>query len=167
MENRTENRIKFFAKSARGEQRERRAVLTEGVGKGVAGKKFWKNRKKRKKHLHSVSDCAIINKSPGDSDRQKKIRVWRSLVSRLNGVQEALSSNLNTRTIKDLKSLRFQVFLQPFCRWGSSLEQRELSFDQKQIWRPLCSSSTAQSPTAARNWTGTGKVACASWQNKL
>ena len=26
------------------------------------------------------------------------IRVWRSLVSRLNGVQEALSSNLNTRT---------------------------------------------------------------------
>lgn len=62
--------------------------------------------------MHSVSDCAIINKSPGDSDRQKKIRVWRSLVSRLNGVQEALSSNLNTRTIKDLKSLRFQVFLQ-------------------------------------------------------
>ena len=99
MENRTESRIKFFAKSARGEQRERRAVLTEGVGKGVAGKKFWKNRKKQKKHLHSVSDCAIINKSPGDSDRQKKIRVWRSLVSRLNGVQEALSSNLNTRTI--------------------------------------------------------------------
>ena len=28
----------------------------------------------------------------------KKIRVWRSLVSRLNGVQEALSSNLSTRT---------------------------------------------------------------------
>ena len=25
-------------------------------------------------------------------------RVWRSLVSRLNGVQEALSSNLSTRT---------------------------------------------------------------------
>ena len=66
--------------------------------------------------MHSVSDCAIINKSPGDSDRQKKIRVWRSLVSRLNGVQEALSSNLNTRTIKDLKSLRFQVFLQPFLQ---------------------------------------------------
>ena len=28
------------------------------------------------------------------------IRVWRSLVSRLNGVQEALSSNLSTRTRK-------------------------------------------------------------------
>ena len=40
MENRTENRIKFFAKFARGEQREGWAVLTEGVGKGVAGKKF-------------------------------------------------------------------------------------------------------------------------------
>lgn len=99
MENRTESRIKFFAKFARGEQRERRAVLTEGAGKGVAGKKFWKNRKKRKKHLHSVSDCAIINKSPGDSDRQKKIRVWRSLVSRLNGVQEAAGSTPVTRTI--------------------------------------------------------------------
>jgi hypothetical protein len=35
----------------------------------------------------------------GDSGKQKEIRVWRSLVSRLNGVQEALSSNLNTRTI--------------------------------------------------------------------
>ena len=28
------------------------------------------------------------------------IRVWRSLVSRLNGVQEASSSNLDTRTKK-------------------------------------------------------------------
>ena len=30
----------------------------------------------------------------------KHIRVWRSLVSRLNGVQEASSSNLDTRTNK-------------------------------------------------------------------
>ena len=29
---------------------------------------------------------------------QVHIRVWRSLVSRLNGVQEASSSNLDTRT---------------------------------------------------------------------
>ena len=29
---------------------------------------------------------------------KRLIRVWRSLVSRLNGVQEALSSNLSTRT---------------------------------------------------------------------
>ena len=37
--------------------------------------------------------CAIISQSLGG-----KIRVWRSLVSRLNGVQEASSSNLDTRT---------------------------------------------------------------------
>ena len=30
----------------------------------------------------------------------QRIRVWRSLVSRLNGVQEASSSNLDTRTKK-------------------------------------------------------------------
>ena len=30
----------------------------------------------------------------------RRIRVWRSLVSRLNGVQEASSSNLDTRTKK-------------------------------------------------------------------
>ena len=34
------------------------------------------------------------------------IRVWRSLVSRLNGVQEALSSNLNTRTTKSRNPLK-------------------------------------------------------------
>lgn len=33
-----------------------------------------------------------------DDKEKQNIRVWRSLVSRLNGVQEALSSNLNTRT---------------------------------------------------------------------
>ncbi len=35
------------------------------------------------------------------------IRVWRSLVSRLNGVQEASSSNLDTRT----KIFRKQLIL--------------------------------------------------------
>ena len=38
------------------------------------------------------------------------IRVWRSLVSRLNGVQEASSSNLDTRTKKVLKPQGFQDF---------------------------------------------------------
>ena len=33
------------------------------------------------------------------------IRVWRSLVSRLNGVQEASSSNLDTRTNRDKSEL--------------------------------------------------------------
>ena len=39
------------------------------------------------------------------------IRVWRSLVSRLNGVQEALSSNLNTRTKNILTLWRRDIFL--------------------------------------------------------
>ena len=42
--------------------------------------------------------------------QRDNIRVWRSLVSRLNGVQEALSSNLNTRTTKVPKSVDFGTF---------------------------------------------------------
>ena len=38
------------------------------------------------------------------------IRVWRSLVSRLNGVQEALSSNLSTRTRSSEITLKFGDF---------------------------------------------------------
>ena len=34
----------------------------------------------------------------GAKEAKQNIRVWRSLVSRLNGVQEASSSNLDTRT---------------------------------------------------------------------
>ena len=36
--------------------------------------------------------------------------MWRSLVSRLNGVQEASSSNLDTRTKKLKQHLLFQLF---------------------------------------------------------
>ena len=43
------------------------------------------------------------------------IRVWRSLVSRLNGVQEALSSNLSTRT-KSPENESFQDFFYLFQR---------------------------------------------------
>ena len=51
--------------------------------------------KKRKKGLaFSGPVCYHI----GAEGNSAKIRVWRSLVSRLNGVQEALSSNLSTRT---------------------------------------------------------------------
>ena len=39
------------------------------------------------------------------------IRVWRSLVSRLNGVQEASSSNLDTRTKKFRFRLKTELFL--------------------------------------------------------
>ena len=37
-------------------------------------------------------------------------RVWRSLVSRLNGVQEAPSSNLGTRTMKTERAFALSVF---------------------------------------------------------
>ena len=50
---------------------------------------------------------AIITKLSG---RQQNIRVWRSLVSRLNGVQEALSSNLNTRTKEASSVMRVLLF---------------------------------------------------------
>ena len=50
--------------------------------------------------------CVNISKSPRG---EQKIRVWRSLVSRLNGVQEASSSNLDTRT-KKTENFGFQSF---------------------------------------------------------
>ena len=45
--------------------------------------------------------------------QQINIRVWRSLVSRLNGVQEASSSNLDTRTIKAERAFALSAFI--FC----------------------------------------------------
>ena len=47
------------------------------------------------------------------------IRVWRSLVSRLNGVQEALSSNLSTRTnnLQTVESQWFAGFFLSFSSW--------------------------------------------------
>ena len=47
-------------------------------------------------------------------ETQAFIRVWRSLVSRLNGVQEASSSNLDTRTKKQKQFLLFLLFY--LCR---------------------------------------------------
>ena len=48
--------------------------------------------------------------------KQVNIRVWRSLVSRLNGVQEAAGSNPVTRTKNTVKSYGFTVFLLLFYR---------------------------------------------------
>ena len=45
-----------------------------------------------------MTGVVIYKSCPVSSLRTAAFRVWRSLVSRLNGVQEALSSNLNTRT---------------------------------------------------------------------
>ena len=55
-----------------------------------------KNEKNPKKGLHYGKRCGILIKLIWTA--QQNIRVWRSLVSRLNGVQEASSSNLDTRT---------------------------------------------------------------------
>ena len=51
----------------------------------------------------------------------EKIRVWRSLVSRLNGVQEAASSNLVTRT-KSSQAIACDdfFFIQKCCTCASS-----------------------------------------------
>ena len=42
---------------------------------------------------------------------KQKIRVWRSLVSRLNGVQEAAGSSPVTRTKRKSKDFLFLFFL--------------------------------------------------------
>ena len=49
---------------------------------------------------------------PGGTPRRREIRVWRSLVSRLNGVQEAAGSNPVTRTTEHLLEKAGALF---FC----------------------------------------------------
>ncbi len=62
---------------------------------------FWRLEIKIKKFQNNAcifcKDVLIYS----GANAQVNIRVWRSLVSRLNGVQEASSSNLDTRTKKD------------------------------------------------------------------
>ena len=62
----------------------------------MAAENFLKN---LKKGLQNGGSCGILIKLTCAAEMN--IRVWRSLVSRLNGVQEALSSNLNTRTTEN------------------------------------------------------------------
>ena len=62
----------------------------------VTYKHLLKMTKKYKRGLQNEKRYAIITKLSG---RQQNIRVWRSLVSRLNGVQEAAGSIPVTRTI--------------------------------------------------------------------
>ena len=52
------------------------------------------------------------------------IRVWRSLVSRLNGVQEALSSNLNTRTKEYYRKMVLFLFTHIVGRTQGLLRRR-------------------------------------------
>ena len=57
--------------------------------------------------MHFSSGYANILKR---CSAEHNIRVWRSLVSRLNGVQEASSSNLDTRTKKTERAFALPVF---------------------------------------------------------
>ena len=57
--------------------------------------------------MHFLTGCANILWQSRDC---KHIRVWRSLVSRLNGVQEASSSNLDTRTKKAERVFTLSAF---------------------------------------------------------
>ena len=52
----------------------------------------------------------ILYRSRQESGKRNN-RVWRSLVSRLNGVQEASSSNLDTRTTKTERAFALSVFV--------------------------------------------------------
>ena len=79
----------------------------------MASENFLKN---LKKGLQIGGSCGILIKLTCAAEMN--IRVWRSLVSRLNGVQEALSSNLNTRTSKKPEIEGF-MFIGTQCDlWG-------------------------------------------------
>ena len=92
----------------------------------MAAENFLKN---LKKGLQNGGSCGILIKLTCAAEMN--IRVWRSLVSRLNGVQEALSSNLNTRTIMWRqkrcllrKARLYRAFLLPKRRFFSVPKRR-------------------------------------------
>ena len=60
-----------------------------------------KNPKKIEKNACIFRSYVVSYRSRQESGKQNN-RVWRSLVSRLNGVQEASSSNLDTRTMRSI-----------------------------------------------------------------
>ena len=54
---------------------------------------------------------AVVSYRSRQESGKQNIRVWRSLVSRLNGVQEASSSNLDTRTMKSERTKVLSDFI--------------------------------------------------------
>ena len=67
------------------------------------------NRRKSEKNLKKCKFGVAFSEkvwyiNQADLNSKSNIRVWRSLVSRLNGVQEASSSNLDTRTKEQVSS---------------------------------------------------------------
>ncbi|SBW04213.1 hypothetical protein KL86CLO1_11878 [uncultured Eubacteriales bacterium] len=80
------------------------SVIHLSIGEG---KKFVTEKIKRFLMKNGISSCNFRTVMLLYQSRLSDIRVWRSLVSRLNGVQEAAGSNPVTRTKeKDLKPLR-------------------------------------------------------------
>ena len=61
--------------------------------------------------------------------KQHNIRVWRSLVSRLNGVQEAAGSNPVTRTKREETTQVSSLFLCSEQRTGGLLLRRQAHFN--------------------------------------
>ena len=85
--------------------------------------------------------CAIMSKSSGNAGFQADFRVWRSLVSRLNGVQEALSSNLSTRTKSSQVSTCdgfFYVISTPTPMASFFRSGRRLAAGEEKSKRPCC-----------------------------
>ena len=83
---------------------------------------FWwqiKNFKKSKNNACIFESYVVLYRSRRESGKQN-IRVWRSLLSRLNGVQEASSSNLDTRTIKTERANALSVLIFLFERFEQS-----------------------------------------------
>ena len=84
---------------------------------------------------------------PSVKETQAKIRVWRSLVSRLNGVQEASSSNLDTRTKKAETTLVVSAFLFQCCNRTRGL----LYHNSPQQSRAACIASSSNLDTRTKN----------------
>ena len=76
-------------------------------------------------------------------------RVWRSLVSRLNGVQEAASSNLVTRTNTGYQFSILCVFFSFFAAKNQRALGREAPFDPP----PACRTQSASHWFESSHWT--------------
>ena len=76
--------------------------------------------------MHFLTRCAIIWWLSGNSTY---LRVWRSLVSRLNGVQEAAGSNPVTRTKREEAFRVSSLFFCFECRTSGLLLRRQAHFN--------------------------------------
>ena len=100
------------------------------------------------KGLHFICGRGIITKlSDTETSQRAGLRVWRSLVSRLNGVQEALSSNLSTRTTqKDTTKVVSFSFSQDLHKTVSFVKMKTADCidDTVRCFIYLCSSAVSR-----------------------